>query len=72
MDLVTALRIKIEKEIEANESLLSQVLEAIGYVDNLLEDLQADEPTLENPKELLEFIGATLYDCQTKMSNDAK
>ena len=40
MDLVTALRIKIEKEIEANESLLSQVLEAIGYVDNLLEDFK--------------------------------
>ena len=39
-----------------------QIREAIEYVDALLEDLEADEPTVDQPTDLLEFIRETLRD----------
>ena len=40
----------------------AKVQEAIEYVDLFLADLEADEPTIDEPKDLLEFIRNVLID----------
>ena len=42
--------------------MTKKIREAIEYVELFLTDLEADEPTIDQPKELLEFILSTLED----------
>jgi hypothetical protein len=45
-----------------NETQDRRIQEALEYVRLLLNDLEADEPVLENQKDMLEFISSVLED----------
>jgi hypothetical protein len=50
-------------------ALVSRLREAISYVDLFLNDLQADEPAIEYPAEMLTFIAAVLEQCETLLEH---